>query len=223
MFRFLRRHKKIKPTFSSVDENSSAEEKISPEDKKRAFLRLAGMAGLGTLAALVIPKRADALVFGSTPSSSVVGVKNVSNVSINPATEETLLGIKTASDKLLFDVSGNLKTVATGGVETVSLKNISGITINPVTEETLQKVATDESVLLLRRLVKIMESNATVDASNRQRVVIETMPTTTVTGTVTVGSITSLGQFAGVDARFLLIDTARNAYANGIRNNLNFS
>ena len=48
------------------------------------------MAGVGLLASQILPKKAEALIMGSTPSSNVVGVKNASNTKINPATEESL-------------------------------------------------------------------------------------------------------------------------------------
>lgn len=85
---------------------------------------------------------------------------------------------------------------------------------------TLISPAQDETVILLRRLVKIMESQAVVDAQMRQRVTVDIMPTTTVSGTVTVGSITSMNQIAGVDSRWQIIDWSRQAYNSGIRSNL---
>jgi hypothetical protein len=116
----------------------------------------------------------------------------------------------------LFDVNGNLLTASTGGGGSGStqIKDATSTIINP---------ATDESVLYLRRIVKLMESQAVVDNQMRQRVTVDVMPTTTVTGTVTVGSITtltSLNQIAGVDSRWQIIDWSRQAYNSGIRGNL---
>lgn len=68
--------------------NSGSEGHV--DDKKRSFLKLAGVIGAGALAVSLIPKKAEALVFGGTPSANVVGVKNASNSRINPATDETL-------------------------------------------------------------------------------------------------------------------------------------
>jgi hypothetical protein len=82
------------------------------------------------------------------------------------------------------------------------------------------QLATDESLVLLRRIVKLLESNAVVDSSNRQRVSIDTSPaqlTATINGfTATIPSI------ANMDHK-QFIDIARNAYANGIRSKLDFS
>lgn len=78
--------------------------------------------------------------------------------------------------------------------------------------------ATEET---LRRLLKIAECLAVTDANQRQRVVVDTLPTLgTVTTVTTVTNLTSMNQIAGVDARFFLAETARNAYANGIRSKL---
>lgn len=69
---------------------------------KRKFLKVAGIAGAGLIASQVLPNKASALVLGSSPTSGVVGVKNVSNARINPATEETLDTVLKTSD-LTFD------------------------------------------------------------------------------------------------------------------------
>lgn len=66
------------------------EKKDVPDENKRIFLKALGVAGVGIAASQLLPKKAEALVMGSTPSSSVVGLKNASNTRINPATEETL-------------------------------------------------------------------------------------------------------------------------------------
>jgi hypothetical protein len=85
--------------------------------------------------------------------------------------------------------------------------NASGVTINP---------ATDETVLLLRRMVKLMEPLAVQDAQQRQRVFVESITT------VTVGNVSNISALGGVDPRFQFIDQARNAFANGIRQNLTY-
>ena len=113
--------------------------------------------------------------------------------------------------------------------DSLKVLNASGVTINP---------ATDESVLLLRRMVKLLDSLATVDIQNRQRVAIDSSITLSVgqpsatslnmtavqptAGNLNanIGNITAYG---GVDPRFQFIDAARIAYATGIRANLKFS
>lgn len=94
--------------------------------------------------------------------------------------------------------------------EQTKITDSSGTLINPVQ---------DESVILLRRITKLLEASATADSSQRQRVVVE--GTATTSGSIsTVTTVTSMTGLAGVDARYLFIDTARNTYANGIRTNL---
>lgn len=71
-------------------QQSAANQIAVADEKKRIFLKLLTVAGLGALGSFFWPKRADAYVFGSTPASNVVGLKNIANAKINPATEETL-------------------------------------------------------------------------------------------------------------------------------------
>ncbi len=78
---------------------------------KRIFLKGLGIAGLGVVAAILFPKKADALILGGTPTSSVVGVKNVANTRVNPATEETAATLLKTSD-LTFD-TGSLQVKVT--------------------------------------------------------------------------------------------------------------
>lgn len=257
------------------------------DNKKRLFFKLLGVVGLGFVGSLMTPKRADALVFGSTPTSNVVGVKNSSNARVNPATEETvatlatqttaaaiktntdnlagiktgtdnlatiktdldtlttaggggyvrqdstgtiaketggnLAAIKTNSDKFTFDVDGNLLTAgsSSGSASAVGIKNADDVRITPVQ---------DDSVILLRRIVKLMESQATVDSANRQRITIDSLGTGTavtttmpVSGTVTATvSSAAISTMAGQNQQ-MFQDVARNAYAIGIRNNITFS
>lgn len=88
------------------------------DGSKRAFLKLASVAGLGVVAASVLPKSAEAYVMGSAPSSNVVGVKDDSNARINPATEETVASLLTGQGvtKLTTTLaaSGNVRVPASG-------------------------------------------------------------------------------------------------------------
>lgn len=171
----------------------------------------------------LIKAQSDLLTFdsGTNPANlkvniaaGDVGVVNVANTPINPATEDTLALIKAQADKLTFDTSNNLSTVS--GVKD-SLEN----RINP---------AQDDSVILLRRIVKLMESQATVDSGNRQRITIDSLGTgTAVTTTIPVsGTVTATVSSAAISTmagqnQQMFQDVARNTYANGIRNNLIWS
>lgn len=122
------------------------------------------------------------------------------------------------------------------------ITNVAGTPINPTT---------DEGVVLLRRIVKLLEASAVTDAKTRQKVVVEAIGTnnstpTEINATVPVsGSVSAtttpaasainMGNVviqygaqataagSGVDSRFSMIDTSRNAYANGIRKSLTWT
>lgn len=85
------------------------------DHKKRHFLKVASIAGAGIVASQLLPKKAEALIMGSSPTTGVVGLKNSSNVRINPATEETLDEVLKTSD-LTFD----------GGALEVKVTSVSG-------------------------------------------------------------------------------------------------
>lgn len=193
---------------------------------------MAGIAGAGLIASQLIPKKAEALIMGSTPAANVVGVKNSSDARIDPATETTLAAIQAKTTNLTFDGSNNLMT-STTLAGSMALKDTTSTEVNP---------ATDDSAMLLRRLVKQSDSLAVVDSAQRQKVTIDsisgslTLGTITTVSTVTavttvstvatvstLTSATNLVALGGVDGRYLYIDTARNASANGVRNNLVFS
>lgn len=78
---------------------------------KRNFLKVVGVIGAGIAGSLLLPRKADALILGSSPTTGVVGVKNVANTRINPATEETASLLLKTSD-LTFD-SGDLQVKVT--------------------------------------------------------------------------------------------------------------
>ena len=90
-------------------------------------------------------------------------------------------------------------------VKEVQVQNEAGALINPVQ---------DETVILLRRIVQILQPIATQDAANRQRVSVDNILGGTISNIVAMGNL---------DTRFWWADAARNTYANGIRQNLIFS
>jgi len=82
------------------------------------------------------------------------------------------------------------------------------------------KLASDESLALLRRIVKLLESNAVVDGQNRQRMTLDSISASLTLATVS--SVSNVAQIASADQR-QFIDIARNTYANAIRSKLNWS
>lgn len=106
-----------------------------------------------------------------------------------------------------------LNNVLTLDYDTTSMSDSDTLQIfldlygSPSTETT--SVSTNESIKLLRRLVKLSETLAVQDIAQRQRVVIEG-----ITGTTTISTLNAL---ANVDARFQFMEQARISYATGIR------
>ncbi len=96
--------------------SSSTEKKHVPDENKRIFLKALGVAGVGIAASQLLPRKAEALVMGSTPSSSVVGLKNASNTRINPATEETLVSLLSGQsvEKLSINLSASGNVLVPG-------------------------------------------------------------------------------------------------------------
>ncbi len=103
---------------SSVITKKQKEPKGSFDENRRAFLKIAGLTGLGVAAGALFPKSAEAYVAGSTPTSNVVGIKDDTNTRINPATEETLSSLLTgqgvAKLSINLNASGNILTPASG-------------------------------------------------------------------------------------------------------------
>lgn len=112
------------PLQQSTNQNQT---KVNDRDK-RTFLKVASIAGAGLIASQLLPKKAEALIMGSSPTTGVVGVKNSSNVRVNPATEETVSTLLKASD-LKFDGSGylNVNVQATSSSGTSSFSDFGGV------------------------------------------------------------------------------------------------
>ena len=110
-----------------------------------------------------------------------------------------------------------------------------GIAIDTSKSNPLPVVADQSNDLLrmLSRLVKLLESNAVVDAQNRQRVTVDSIAGTAVlaavttvstVASITAGTITAVNNLAanaGMD-REQYINIAKNTYANAIRSQLTF-
>lgn len=121
-------------------------------------------------------------------------------------------------------ISNNILTLdfdTTGMSNTDSIQIFLDNTLTPASEESIQ---------YLKKIVQLLTPSSIQDSAQRQRIAVEIMPTTTVTGTVTsnigtgtLAAVTTVNQFAGVDIRFQFTDAARLTYAQGIRRNLQFS
>jgi hypothetical protein len=146
------------------------------------------------------------------------------NVGITPGS-----GAKAASREVTY--SGETAQMQVVGLATFDgsddAKTVADISLsNPMPVQANQS---DDLIRMLSRLVKILESNAVVDSAQRQRIAVDsfiaTIPTlTTVTGVTTVStvsSVTNIAANAGMD-REQYINIAKQAYAQSIRNRLEF-
>lgn len=123
----------------------------------------------------------------------------------------------------------------------------SAMSSNDVLQIYLDLESNEETLhTLLRRMNKLLESNATVDSALRQRVTVDVLPSVTVgsapstavTNTTgfgvsntintianpyNVGAVNTLAIYEGpVDQRWRIIDSARASYGTAIRSNLIF-
>jgi hypothetical protein len=147
------------------------------------------------------------------------------NTTDNVALNQLLVITNVTDNIIIYNFADPLKggvvanNVLTLTYDTTSMSNSDSIQIfldlygTPSTEET--SIETNESVVLLRRLVQLLTPIGVQDAQQRQRVVVEN-------GTIAVTTMNSLSAYANVDARFPIIDQARNTFANGIRQNLTY-
>ncbi len=102
----------IHQSTDSLDYTQDKSEQPKIKDQsKRNFLKVAGIAGAGVIISQLSPNKAQALIMGSSPTTGVVGVKNVANTRINPATQETVSSLLKTSD-LTFD-TGSLQVKVT--------------------------------------------------------------------------------------------------------------
>lgn len=158
--------------------------------------------------------------------------------------------ISSVHGKKVFNVdsSGNLVNPATSekqtnGSQKTQIVDGSNNTIVPPSQTT-----TSEEAILLRRLVKLLESNAVVDIGGRQKVTLDFVSVGTVATGIPVSGLTSGAGIPStnyptglapiqqpgtanwqpvwigpVDQRFQIIDAARLTYNQGIRSHLSFT
>ena len=102
------------------------------DSKKRFFLKTVGAVGIGALIYSLFSKKAQALVFGSAPATSVVGLKDSSNTRISPAKEEDTFPTGSSSDGTIALASADTWYAVPSSAPTtdytiiVSLENADG-------------------------------------------------------------------------------------------------
>ena len=102
---------------ATAPQSADLEQPNVKDRDKRNFLRVAGIAAAAGIIALVSPRKAQALILGSSPTTGVVGVKDSADARINPATEETVSSLATEATvaplaDLTFD-TGSLQVKVT--------------------------------------------------------------------------------------------------------------
>lgn len=99
-------------------------------------------------------------------------------------------------------------------IENFNLTDVNEIQINP---------ATEESVAILKKLLIMLAPISTQDTNQRMRITVDSITgALTLAAVTTVGTVTTMNQIAGVDARYMLMDNARNMYANSVRPYISF-
>lgn len=188
-----------------------------------------------------IKSQTDLLTFSSETAPSPLSVKvatkdlmwkNVALSNINPMTEESLVTVKNKTNNLLFDADSGLKTTGLAPTldSSVNVKDLTTVAMSP---------AGNEKLVLLRQMVKLMESKGTVDVGNNRRIVVDGFAGSVLTGTgvsgdgvplVTMASdyptaitgVNTSTNYMGWNSQ-MFKDTARDSYARNIRKNLVFS
>ena len=168
--------------------------------------------------------------------------KNLNNAKINPATEDTLVQIKnntadivtktatletntanfaTNSASLIGNTTNILPRKQASMANSMSVAIANNQTVNVFgemkfdTSKTMTANAVDP-LFYLRKIVKQLESRATMDASKRQRIYVDG------TSGINILSTTPITTIAGYDQKMNQY-TARDLYARNIRTRLKFS
>lgn len=232
-FKLVRKNK-VPHLVSSAVQPPEQSAEHETDDTRRTFLKVAGVAGAGLIASQLVPKQADALILGSTPSSSVVGVKDASNTRINPAKEDgNLATIKTNTDTLSASGAGgyirqdSTATIAkeTGG----NLATLAGKDF--ATQTTLQTVAKDVTVQdLYNQLALVLdrlEYGTITDKSKTLLVQLDpkltsTTAVATVATVTTVSNMTNQVRIGDVQAQRVVEAQLDTAFNIGIVNHVTF-
>ncbi len=168
--------------------------------------------------------------------------KNLNNAKINPATQETLAQVHSNTadiDTKTATLATNTATFATGTTtlaanaanipvkhNTTVLNSMPVTVANNQTVSVFGKMKFDTSTTLianaadplfyLRKIVKQLESKATMDSAKRQRVYADGISNSA------IQLSTGLSPIAGYDQKMYQY-SSRNAFARGIRKGLKFS
>ena len=203
--------------------------------------------GLGCNALVVLPEDGDArILHGASPTATqgmllkegveytLTGIQlaitrivraGTSNVSLSvlpcksgPVEPSTAVSVSGGGDTSLLATSAN----QTNGAQKAQVVDSTGANVD---------MAKDASVVLLRRIVKLMEASGNVDTSNRQKITVDaplpagsnTIGTVTVGTVSTVSSVTNVAGIGTYDPKLMFMEMARASYESGIRSKISFT
>ena len=163
--------------------------------------------------------------------------KLISNYTFNPTSktitfndyslielESILLITNVSSNQIIYNfadpcygagVNGNTVTLV---YDTTSMSSSDALQI--YYDDTADTPMTEELFQLFNRFLRLMQSNAVVDAQDRQVVRVGTIDAGTISQVTTVvntNAVGTLNALNAVDTRYLLMDVSRNTYANLLR------
>jgi hypothetical protein len=156
------------------------------------------------------------------PDTNQIVFNTTENISL-----EQILVITNVTDNIIIY---NFADPAKGGVLSNNVLTLTFDTTSMFDADSLQiflevqiNPSTDESVVLLRRLIQLLTPIGVQDANQRQRVSLDAAPASISVLSATASNFnTNTALVGSVDARFPIIDQARNTFANGIRQNLTY-
>jgi hypothetical protein len=213
----LSKDQKLKGSVENQTQQSAVlvSEKPVLDLRRRRFLKTLGFIGAGLVGSTVLPKKSEAMTMGDRPGTSVLGIKNASDVRIDPATEGAVGSIKTATEatKIATDsIKTNTDTLVTNSNKFTftgsDLNVVKGADADNVIfqDDSANTISSDseDAIIMLRRIVKQMESKATVDVANRRRVTVDAWGTN-LNGPLDTGTAT------GAQSITQLVDTTKFA------------
>lgn len=145
----------------------------------------------------------------------VAGTAIIGKVGIDQTTPGTTNKVTIGSDVVHVIVDSGVTTGLTDAQLRASAVPVSISTVPLATD-----AATENSLVLLRRITKLLESLSIVDSGQRQRIVLDAISASLTLATIT--TVANNTAIAGMD-REMYINIARSTFANCIRSRLAFS
>lgn len=155
-----------------------------------------------------------------TPANRTIVFNDYSSIKL----DDILLITDVSTGTIIYNfASANLTGSVSGNTLTLNY-NTTGLSPSNLSiyyDEPESKPSTDESIVLLRRMVKLLEPIATQDANQRQRINIDTLAGGLTLSTVTtIGQVNNANAIGNVDGRFHFMELARVSYSTGIRSKI---